>query len=203
MNYVVCDIETAADETCLPLMEPPAPPANYKDPEKIAAWQAEAAQKQIGTMALKASQCRIVALGLDDAVMIAPSVDAERSVLSAFWNFLSAGHGVVGFNFLAFDLPVIIVRSKMLRVPIPAFINYRKYGMDRIRDLMLELDPAGQGWQSLTWWCKRLALDVPDDPSTGADITALVTNGDWDGVMKHCEIDLIKTRALLSCLDND
>lgn len=196
MPAVVLDLETYADEAAIPLLEPPSAPANYKDPEKIAAWQAEAVAKQRDGMALKPAECRIVAVGLGDAVTVCPGPQEEASSIRRVWNAWLEGYDLVGFNLLGFDLPVLLVRSQILRVRIPQSFRFRKYGMERVRDLMQDLDPGGSGWHGLGWWCRRLALDVPDDPTTGKDIAALVDANDWAGVRAHCQADLAKTEAL-------
>ena len=195
MREIVCDIETIADPDAVALIEAPSAPANYKDPEKIAAYVADAKLKAISNMALKPAECRIVALGLGNQVTICPDVDVEAAALKLFWDTWADMTTIVGFNFIGFDLPVILVRSKLLRVPVPPF-RYSKYGVDKVRDLMLELDPGNHGYHSLTWWCQRLNLNVPADPNTGADIAALYAAHDWAGIQRHCELDLLKTAAL-------
>jgi hypothetical protein len=199
MTQIVCDLETIADPDAMALVEPPSAPSNYKDPEKIAAYVAEAKTKAISNMALKPAECRIVALGLGNQVTLCPDVVVEAAALDLFWHTWADLSTIVGFNFVGFDLPVLMVRSKLLRVPIPPF-RYSKYGVDKVRDLMLELDPGNDGYHKLTWWCQRLNLNVPADPNTGGDIASLYAANDWAGIEQHCQIDLIKTQALCDYL---
>ena len=199
MTQIICDLETIADPDAVALVEPPSAPSNYKDPEKIAAYVADAKLKAISDMALRHAGCRVVALGLGDQVTLCPDVDVEAAALRLFWAAWAEMAIIVGFNFVGFDLPVLMVRSKLLRVPVPSF-RYSKYGIDKVRDLMRELDPADDRWHGLTWWCQRLKLNVPADPNTGGDIAALYAANDWEGIEQHCRIDLIKTKALCDYL---
>ena len=51
-------------------------------------------------------------------------------------------------------------------------------------------------YRALNWYVKRFKLDAPTDPTSGADIGALVANGDWEAVNQHCYSDILKTYKL-------
>jgi len=108
MTQIICDLETIADPDAVALVEPPSAPSNYKDPEKIAAYVADAKLKAISDMALRPAGCRVVALGLGDQVTLCPDVDVEAAALRLFWATWAEMAIIVGFNFVGFDLPVLM-----------------------------------------------------------------------------------------------
>ena len=202
---IVFDLETAPIADAADYLEPVAAPANYKDPEKIAAYIAEAQQKALDKAALDLDLCRIVAIGFDDSTATSrldPTVytaalgePEERAMLRQFWQVVG-DRPLLGFNCLAFDLPVLLRRSLYLGVETRPFVM-SKYKHPGIIDLMQHLSFDGLlPYRSLSFYVKRFGLDVPADDTTGADIGALVAAGDWDAVAHHCRIDVLKTRVL-------
>jgi predicted PolB exonuclease-like 3'-5' exonuclease len=213
---LVFDLETAADHTAVEFLPEPEAPSNYKSPEAIDKYKAEARQKDIARMALGPATCRIVAIGtcLDGTVKVSvcPDTDVERKAIAQFWDMFSNTRNythdgssddldftrsdVVGYNCVGFDLPVLLTRSRILGVPHPKLM-LRKYGSPDCRDLMLELSFGGMvDYKSLNFWCKRLRLDVPPDDTSGKDMAEFVAAGDWHAVAHHCSVDVLKTYEL-------
>ena len=177
-------------------------PANLRDPDKIAAAIAERTAERNAKLALDPDCCRIVAIGWtflpgEARVQTCPDEDAERLALDLFWaNFSAPGAYPVGFNCVGFDLPVLIQRSRMLRVDHPR-LQLKKFGSPDCHDLMLDLSHGGlTAYKSLGFWCARLGLDVPPDETKGKDIAAFVEAECWGAVEAHCRVDVIKTYAL-------
>lgn len=196
------DIETAADESVIPLLAPMEPDSRLKDPEKIKASVAERTAARLSKLALDPDCCRIVAVGCTDAegviaVNACEDEEAEKYAIGFLWNqWAIVGHRPVGFNCVGFDLPVLIQRSRILRVAYPR-VTIRKYGSPDCDDLMLDLSFGGlTDYHSLDFYCRRLALDVPEDYTSGKDIAALVASGDWQAVEAHCRADVARTYAL-------
>ena len=196
------DIETAADTSAIPLLPAMEAPANYKDPDKIAAAIAERTAERNSKLALDADCCRIVAIGYtflpgEAEVVICPTIDAEALALELFWQTFNApGTYPVGYNCVGFDLPVLIQRSRILGVSYPR-LSLRKYGSTDCQDMMLDLSHGGlTGYKSLGFWVKRFKLDVPEDTTSGKDVAGFVEAGNWDAVRAHCRVDVIKTYAL-------
>jgi len=196
------DLETVADLTAIPLLPPCEAPGNYTDPVKIAKAVAERTAEREAKLALDPDCCRIVAIGYtflpgEAEVYACPDVDAERCALDLFWSRFSAPAAYpVGFNCIGFDLPVLIQRSRLLRVDHPP-VALRKYGSPDCHDLMLDLSHGGiTAYKGLGFWVRRFGLDVPEDATTGKDIAALVAAEDWPAVEAHCRVDVIKTYAL-------
>jgi predicted PolB exonuclease-like 3'-5' exonuclease len=197
---VVLDIETCALADADGFLEPVAAPANYKDPEKIRAYQDEKRAELLGRCALDPDLCKVVAVGMW-ADQGAPEVwsldeddDDEEQLIGRAWTAIRSAQTVVGFNILGFDLPVLIRRSQYLGIAVP-FINLDRYRTPHV-DLMERLSFNGKlRYRGLDFYCKRFGIAV-EDAHSGRHIAELIAGGDWDAVVKHCQADVIKTRAL-------
>lgn len=204
---VILDLETVAIDSAVAYVEPVSAPANYKKPEAIAAYIAEAEKAQIEKAALYPWTARIVALGSiahdgTERVDVCQDHDSEAAALTAFWALVDIDptdhrYGVrpiIGFNSRQFDLPVLLARSLILGVAHPA-ISLDRYRSPHI-DLMERLTWQGAiPARSLKWFARRFGLPV-DDAIGGADIAALVAAEDWPSVASHCLSDIRLTREL-------
>jgi predicted PolB exonuclease-like 3'-5' exonuclease len=199
---IILDIETLAVDGVD--IEPVSAPANYKDPEKIAAYIADAERAQRDKAALYPWTARIIALGwcydTDDAVQVRTTNNEaeEADILTEFWARVVDQHGsvtpLVTYNGLGFDLPVLQARSTILGLKAPTL------NLDRYRsphpDLMQLLTFRGAiAARSLTWFAKRFGLDT-SDAFSGKEIAGLVEDGNWDAIRSHCESDVRLTRQL-------
>lgn len=200
---IILDLETVAIDNVADLVEPVSAPANYKDPEKIAAYIADAQKTQADKAALFAWTARIVALGWIDAqgehCELVRDEAEERAALGrlarAVWRdddrFVQP---VIGFNHRVFDLPVILARSLLLGVKFPP-LNLDRYRTPHT-DLLEKLTWYGAiPARSLKWYARRFGIPV-DDAVNGADIAALVAAGDWPAIEAHNRSDLRLTQAL-------
>jgi len=201
---IILDIETVAIDGAADLAEPVTPPANYKDPVKIAAYVAEKQAEQTSRAALYPWTARVVAVGIIDGdqaehVLTAADEAEETALLRQVWQ-LALDHkegllaSIIGYNHLAFDLPVLLARSALLGVKAPPV------SLDRYRtpcvDLMAKLTWNGAiQARSLKWFARRFGLPV-DDTISGSDIAALYTAGDWAGIKSHVLSDIRLTLAL-------
>lgn len=206
---LIVDLETAPIEDAEQyLTEPVSAPSNYKDEAKIAAFIAEATQKQLGGCSLDPDLCRIVALGWcysdrsEPVVHHCKDTEAERWLLEEFWkNAIGLNHQVrtlVTFNGHSFDLPVLARRSLYLGVRCPV-LNIDRYRSPHI-DLKNVLSYNGLlKWHSLKFYAGRFGIPN-DDLTTGDQIGQLVKDGKWDDVVAHCRADVLATKALASRL---
>lgn len=163
MATLIFDIETGAQpESNLRLLAPEfSAPANYKDPEKIAAAIKEKYDEWVDKAALDASTGRVVAIGVwteSKGIEIAGVDDTatESDVIASFWDLcrelVPKGGQLIGFNILSFDLPFLIRRSLILGVPVPKWLRKQnRYWHDNLVDLMLE-------W-TLGLYGERISLD--------------------------------------------
>lgn len=208
MRYVFLDTESAP----LPDAEAWLPEFRHNKGTKDAAKQAEQiAEKRahaLAEAALDPDLCRIVALGswwdieAEPALVLCHDESQEAAALAEFWEtFRTIRHEhphtvMVGSNLLGHDLPIMVRRSLYLRVEVP-YLERGKYRHRDVIDLKnLLCDDDWLAWRSLDYYCKRFALDVPQDPIDGAQIPALVAAGDWVSVRNHLRCDLVKVRAL-------
>lgn len=202
-GYICFDAESFPIDGAAAYLEPATAPSNYVKPEAIAAYVEKANAEQLAKAALDVDLARIVALGVDTGdgpvVSVCRTEDEEREALIAFWLLVNAAGprpNLIGFNCLAWDLPLLLRRSLYLDIKAPR-IAFSKYRHDGIVDLMMALSFDGAlRYRGLQFYKRRFALDVPDDPHSGADIGALVAAGHWDDVAQHCRIDLQTTVAL-------
>lgn len=160
-NLFTFDIETAPlDDADLRHMEPEfAAPANYKDPDKIAAYIADARATWKQKAALSPLTGRVIMfphLRSGDS----PAVDliggdgqdwaeqAERALLYMAWARIerAAGDGALlcGWNSHRFDVPFLLRRSWALGVEIPRIATPRRLGLPWV-DGMLEFTRHAPG----------------------------------------------------------
>jgi predicted PolB exonuclease-like 3'-5' exonuclease len=205
MTAIVFDVEAVAIDSAGNYLEPVAAPGNYKDPDKIAAYCAQAQIEQLAKAALDIDLGRIVALGTltesasEPTVHLARDEQDERELLAGFWPLVTktgfSRPTLVGFNCLGYDLPLMLRRSLYLGIQAPRF-QMGKYRHDGIDDLMLTLSFDGAvKYRGLSFYCKRFNIDVPDLTS-GKDIAAMHAAGEWDDIAAHCRADVLKTAKL-------
>lgn len=204
MNFLAFDVESVAIDGAVDYIEPATAPKNYKDKQAIAEYVALANAAELAKAALDVDLGRIVALGMDSGdgpdVFFCQTEEDERKTIALFWERVHecrADMGkLVGFNCIHFDLPLLLRRSLYLGLT-PPRLPINKYRHDGIEDLLLWLTFDGAlRYRSLQFYKRRFALNVPDDPHTGADIAALVADGNWKAVASHCRSDLITTVAI-------
>ena len=145
------DIETRALPEACALMPEPKAPANFKDPDKIAAAVAEKKAEQIASAALDADYGQIVSIGYainfpEDHIVDPPVTvllntgqpgKTESDLIVAFWKrFAECDGRCVGYNILNFDLPYLLRRSFALGVRPLVFLNMARYRTEPVTDLM-------------------------------------------------------------------
>lgn len=135
------DIETIADPAQFGLIEEPAAPSNYKDPDKIAVYVAEKKAKLVERAGLDPDTGRVhaIAMCIDRGpmeVMTSFKVP-EVDMLTKFWSWFRtvSGH-CAGYNIIRFDLPFLLRRSMALRVKVGIEVDLRKYRVEPTTDLM-------------------------------------------------------------------
>lgn len=214
---IVVDIETAPHPCATDYVPPPdldsiKAAGNLKDPDKIKAdiearkakAHAEHAES-LSRAALDWNLCRIVALGWScdggERVTVKPCAneDEEVNALTAFWRD-AEGREFLGFSARTFDLPVLIQRSRLLKLKCCRNVNLARYGKGSVIDLrdILTFDDARYEAvmpRSLKMFCKRFGLTVEDEVS-GADVPQLIADGKWDAVIAHVTSDVRLTAQL-------
>lgn len=195
---VILDIETVALPDAAGFLEMPRAPANYKDVAKISQYIAEKQNEEVEKAALDLDLARIVAIGIqfegEEPEVLTAQTSDEALMLAWLWKCVEQ-RVTIGYNTLGFDLPMCLRRSLYLGLQTPD-INIDRYRTPHI-DLQQKLSFDGKfKFRSLSFYCKRFDLPVPDDSVTGADVARLVAEGNWAAVADHCESDLRKVTAL-------
>ena len=204
VSPIVVDIETCGLPNAADFLEPVEQDKRLTDPAKIKADIKAKEEARLQKLALDRNVGRIAAIcwwtqETGYTVRLCEDEDAERTALREFWE--ECRHRtIVGFNVKSFDLPFMVQRSRYLRVPYP-WLDFSKYSRKGIDDLYLLLTfnegtyDQGCMRRTLHAFAKRFGLAVSDEIK-GADIPALVEQGDWDAVQEHVESDVTLTVQL-------
>lgn len=182
MKSIYWDVETAPlPETDISHLAPKfEAPANYKDPEKIAANLAEQKKAWLERGALSPLTGSVAAIGMiieDKPICIFTNEPSqpEPVLLAAFWDTFRTEQDrarFIGFNILRFDLPFLMRRSWKLGVPVPVGVRHGHYFSDTFLDLM-EVWQLGNREEriSLDQLCKYLGVGAKS--GSGADFYKL------------------------------
>jgi hypothetical protein len=144
--------------------------------------------------------CRIAAIGWavgGSAVVaeLAMSEAEEIAILRRFWDLVASVDQICGFNVLAFDLPVILVRSMLLGVEPTKQINLGPFNNRQVVDLMVARYGKGGKAMKLKALVKTLGIEVPAGDDNGADVGEMLAN-DPERLKRYVASDVHITRAL-------
>ena len=145
------DIETIPDQGIIDrLPEPEVKTGNLKDPEKIAAKEAEAKSTQLEKMALDPLTGRICCVGFYgltkgeqfSSCIEKPTDEDERMLIKKTFSALSDDVRLITWNGIGFDLPFLFKRAMILNVdplefgiqPLTAYT--KRYNTEKHVDLM-------------------------------------------------------------------
>lgn len=205
VDIETCPIDGVMDYFDQSAIEAIEPPKNFtKDQAKADYIERETERikrEHVEKAALDPDLCRVAVLGWFDVAAAEPVLmqcrdEAEESLaLEAFWSALNEGGQVLGFNILAFDLPVICRRSLYLDVQTP-YLQRERYRHARVLDLLDILCEQGRlKMRSVGFYCRRFGIQN-DDTVKGKDVPKLIAAGRWDDVVSHCRHDLFAERAI-------
>lgn len=226
MNLVF-DIETCPlpEETVLERCPEPKIPKNIKDPEKIQARVDGHKQEVMDRACLDAMLCRVAAIGyggvdggiaVDNELQFIDKVlpdsavqdDCEAKLLEHFWLRFSAAHELgfrlIGHTCLTYDVPMIVRRSWLLGVDVPAEAFERGRLSPTFVDLA-DLWRCGDRSVYVSLEAMGRAFDVPGEPSniTGADWHKWYFSGDEDRraiAVKYLHRDVDVTREVAAAM---
>lgn len=197
--WLILDLETTAIADIDDYAEDVRIDSRLKDPAKVA----EARAAALGRAALDMDLARIACVGVWQSTDTEPSafagLDDEWANVSTAWVCIEAcleqGGQVVTYNGLGYDLPLLIRRAQYLDVPY-RHLELNKFRSGPLLDLLNVLSFNGlKPFRPLPFYCRRFGIDIPD-PTTGADMPALIAAGDWEAVRAHNLADLRRTQAL-------
>jgi hypothetical protein len=217
-RFLALDIETgnAPIEAVEAAIENLKPPANIKDPEKIAAKMAEMAQKRAERAALlDASPILCIACKTDTGGVIFDSMgatgleihnwtvstsDNEKSMLQAFRTWVDGAITpdtlITGHNCKAFDLPKIRNAFIRHRLKLPLFLMpaLRNETTCEVIDTMqlgkaFTMQHRFNDFISLDTLADILQIQRPKQAMSGADVPAAHERGEFAPILIYCCID--------------
>lgn len=197
-------------------------PGNYKDPEKIAAYIAEArrdierdadgkVQKALADTSFDGGYGQIICIGyaFDDGPTMSHYADdltlaSEARVISAFFASISRTVGnsglrprLIGHNHIGFDLPFVWKRAIVHGIRPPLwFPRDPKPWSDNVVDTMLQWAGA-RGRISMDELCSILGIEGKDGIS-GADVWPMAQAGRFQEIADYCEGDVARTRKIFN-----
>lgn len=217
-RFLALDIETgnAPIEAVEAAIENLKPPANIKDPEKIATKMAEMAQKRAERAALlDASPILCIACKTDTGGVIFDSMgatgleihnwqvitsDNEKSMLIEFRTWADATVTpdtiIAGHNCVGFDLPKIRNAYIRHRLQLPLFLGLalRNDAACEIIDTMkigksFTMQHRDNLFISLDTLADILSIERPKQAMTGAQVPAAYERGEFAPILIYCAID--------------
>lgn len=141
MKYIV-DIETGPDTERAKAAMPPFDPAEVKvgnlgpekAAEKIAAAKASHETDWLDKAALRPETGTILAIGIQGdktTILHVKESKSEANMLKTFWELFTKSQTVnsqwAGWNILQFDLPFLVLRSRILGVQVPNGLRTGRY----------------------------------------------------------------------------
>ncbi|WOO43138.1 ribonuclease H-like domain-containing protein [Rubellicoccus peritrichatus] len=135
-------------------------------------------------------ECGFAWRGLDSAT--------EKELIEGFWQDcwaeITQGEQIIGFNILEFDLPYLVRRSYMLRVPVPECVRDGRYWSSNFVDL-LNVWRAGQYREWITLDRMARAFGIGSKNGSGKDFAKL-WDDDRDQAKVYLQNDLYLTYSL-------
>jgi len=176
-------------------------PSNYKDPDKIAAKEAEHETEVMSRAALDATLSEICAIGYmdsEDEIVECDTRD-EVSMLTKFWDkcrYQVNSYGkIIGFNIVGFDLPYLIRRSWIKSVPICEGIKRGRYFNDSHVIDLAEIWRLGEKNTFISLDRLSRVLGTGEKSGSGKDFAALLST-DREAALKYLANDLELTARL-------
>lgn len=200
---MVFDIETRAKSLewvkANGLMPSFKAPSNYKDPDKIAAKEAEHETDVMSRAALDPVLSEILAIGyIKDGKKVILWGD-ERKMLEAFWaevrKVVNSYGKLIGFNIVGFDLPFLIRRSWVHNVPYVEAIRRGRYYSDNLVCDLAEIWRLGDKNTFISLDRISRLLGIGEKSGSGKDFAAL-WDSDREAAIAYLHKDLELTEKL-------
>lgn len=201
MRYLILDLATAPLPDAERYLEGTVrAPGNYKDPEKIAAYIAEAQAERLSAAALDLDLARITALGFAIGptvidVRVCRDEQDERLLIEDVASLLTPMPTVITFGGFNFDLPLVMRRAKYLGIPFPV-INLDRYKSPHVDLCEVLSDRNPQRRRSLQFYAKRLGWTDLTKILSGAEEAQVPVTGRWDDLEASIRHDVTATYRL-------
>ncbi len=153
---------------------------------------------------------KIISIGIkiSDSETKIFSGDKEKQILEEFWTFLKENiqdHIFITHNGYKFDIPFLLIRSVINKIPIPISINLNRWRMEDSNhfDTMLFFSQYEAFTNpNLVILAKMHGIDSIDTV-TGSDIERLYKEKNWERIKEHCKHDINTLEQIFTkfCLD--
>lgn len=222
-DYVVIDIETGnpGADVIDAAAKKWRPPANIKDPEKIAARRNEAREKIADRGALlDGAPVLCVAVKTPSMGIVFDAMSPEAPEIGSGWLCFSAGDEksmllslreyldkisnettiFVGHSIRGFDAPKLRQRYLTYNLALPQIL--RPAVGDRIRPEMVDTMALGKSFSieyrdgfgpSLNNLCAAIGVELPKQVITGADVPKMAERGEYEPIITYCAVDCSAT----------
>ncbi|AEY69721.1 putative DNA-PolB associated exonuclease [Brucella phage V_19] len=199
MTYTYFDVETIPDQSEGALeraKESVKVPANYKNPDTIAAYIEENAQEAWERTALDGWKGHVACIVMNDMKWMVQETWREKEMLQDFFNRLNEST-LVGHNIIGFDIPFLTKRALVLGVKLPPehiWPRNLKPWDNRVFDTMLQLG-NGKEFISLDNLARNLGTKGKGN-TTGAQVHYMWQNGLHDEIAEYCANDVRIVREI-------
>lgn len=199
MTYTYIDIETIPDQSEGALeraKESIKIPANYKNPDTIAAYIEENAQEAWEKTALDGWKGHVACIVENNEKWAIGDVGSEKVMLQDFFNQMQEST-LVGHNIIGFDIPFLTKRALVLGVKLPPehiWPRNLKPWDNRVFDTMLQLG-NGKEFISLDNLARNLGIKGKGS-TTGKQVHYMWQNGLHDEIAEYCADDVRIVREI-------
>lgn len=199
MTYTYFDVETIPDQSeGAPerAKESVKIPANYKNPDTIAAYIEENAQEAWERTALDGWKGHVACIVANDEKFIIKDVGEEKYFLDDFFGWVS-GSTLVGHNLINFDIPFLTKRALVLGVKLPPehiWPRSLKPWDNKVFDTMTQLG-NGKEFISLDNLARNLGIKGKGN-TTGKQVHYMWQNGLHDEIAEYCADDVRIVREI-------
>jgi len=195
------DVETIARPLSDAVVNELCKTGNLKDPDKIAAKQAEFRGK-LGVDPLTAMACcgGWYASNEDCGFILLKdtSASAEESFLRKYWAKLSEYDILVGFNCFSFDSKILMLRSAVHGIEIPFRFDRRRYSSAGnhidIRMILQDWNTFEAG--KLSFFLDMFGLESKTEGIDGSMVQDYWNEGLYQDIGEYCLNDCKQTMAL-------
>lgn len=192
MSFTYTDCETIPDQSEGALeraKESVKVPANYKNPDTIAAYIEENAQEAWERTALDGWKGHVACIVANDREYEIRDVNDEKFMLQSFFSSLTETT-FVGHNIIGFDIPFLTKRALVLGVKLPPehiWPRSLKPWDNKVFDTMTQLG-NGKEFISLDNLARNLGLKGKGN-TTGKQVHYMWKNGLHDEIAEYCADD--------------
>lgn len=205
-NWLILDVASAPVADAASYLEGSVkPPANYKDPEKIAEFIREKEAERLSMAATDIDLARVTGIASMDGVGRSPDVfrteNEEAHALDQLGNMLLSDQRtrIITYGGFNFDLPLLMRRARYLGVNFPA-INLDRYKSPHVDlcEVLSDRNPSRR--RPLTFYVKRLGWTDLTKTLSGAEEARVPETGQWAELEDSLRHDMTATYRLAQWL---